>query len=57
MTQKKTDVDISAKDKNVIVLGGGDTGSDCIGTSNMLGQNQYYNLNFYLDHRWRETIQ
>lgn len=24
---------ISAKDKNVIVLGGGDTGSDCIGTS------------------------
>ena len=25
---------ISAKDKNVIVIGGGDTGSDCIGTSN-----------------------
>ena len=24
---------ISAKDKNVIVIGGGDTGSDCIGTS------------------------
>jgi glutamate synthase (NADPH) small chain len=24
---------ISAKDKNVIVLGGGDTGSDCVGTS------------------------
>lgn len=25
---------ISAKDKHVIVIGGGDTGSDCIGTSN-----------------------
>ena len=25
---------ISAKNKNVIVIGGGDTGSDCIGTSN-----------------------
>ena len=24
---------ISAKDKNVIVIGGGDTGTDCIGTS------------------------
>ncbi len=24
--------DISAKDKNVVVIGGGDTGSDCIGT-------------------------
>jgi glutamate synthase (NADPH) small chain len=25
---------ISAKDKNVLVIGGGDTGSDCVGTSN-----------------------
>jgi len=25
---------ISAKDKNVIIIGGGDTGSDCVGTSN-----------------------
>mgnify|MGYP005818422785 CR=1 FL=1 len=25
---------LSAKDRNVIVIGGGDTGSDCIGTSN-----------------------
>ena len=24
---------ISAKDKDVVVLGGGDTGSDCVGTS------------------------
>ncbi|MDH5672882.1 MAG: glutamate synthase subunit beta [Myxococcales bacterium] len=28
---------ISAKDKRVIVLGGGDTGSDCVGTSNRHG--------------------
>jgi glutamate synthase (NADPH/NADH) small chain len=28
---------ISAKDKHVIVIGGGDTGSDCIGTSNRQG--------------------
>ncbi len=29
--------DISAKDKNVLVIGGGDTGSDCIGTANRQG--------------------
>ncbi len=28
---------ISAKDKNVLVIGGGDTGSDCIGTCNRQG--------------------
>lgn len=28
---------ISAKDKHVLVIGGGDTGSDCIGTSNRQG--------------------
>ena len=27
-------VSISAKDKRVVILGGGDTGSDCLGTSN-----------------------
>ena len=26
-------IKISAKNKNVVVIGGGDTGSDCIGTS------------------------
>ncbi|RRQ22072.1 glutamate synthase subunit beta [Thiohalobacter thiocyanaticus] len=31
------DVAITAKDKHVIVIGGGDTGSDCIGTSNRQG--------------------
>ncbi|HTN21139.1 MAG TPA: glutamate synthase subunit beta [Pelobium sp.] len=29
--------EISAKDKNVVVIGGGDTGSDCVGTSNRQG--------------------
>ena len=29
----KTTLSIHAKDKKVIVIGGGDTGSDCIGTS------------------------
>ena len=31
---KKTSEDLNAKNKHVIVIGGGDTGSDCIGTSN-----------------------
>ncbi len=30
-------ISITAKDKRVIVLGGGDTGSDCVGTSNRQG--------------------
>ena len=29
--------EIHAKDKNVLVIGGGDTGSDCVGTSNRHG--------------------
>ena len=29
----KGDLNINAKNKNVVVIGGGDTGSDCIGTS------------------------
>ncbi|WP_115460694.1 glutamate synthase subunit beta [Winogradskyella aurantiaca] len=35
---------ISAKDKNVIVIGGGDTGSDCIGTSNRHGAKSVTNF-------------
>ena len=31
------DVFISAKNKRVVILGGGDTGSDCLGTSNRQG--------------------
>ncbi len=30
---EQTEIEISAKDKNVVVIGGGDTGSDCVGTS------------------------
>lgn len=35
---------ISAKGKNVIVIGGGDTGADCIGTSLRHGANSIINL-------------
>jgi glutamate synthase (NADPH/NADH) small chain len=35
---------ILATGKNVIVLGGGDTGSDCIGTSHRQGRKQLYNF-------------
>jgi glutamate synthase (NADPH/NADH) small chain len=31
------DIEILAKGKNVLVIGGGDTGSDCVGTSNRQG--------------------
>jgi glutamate synthase (NADPH/NADH) small chain len=33
---------ISAKDKNVLVIGGGDTGADCVGTANRQGARQIY---------------
>ncbi len=33
---------ISAKGKNVLVIGGGDTGSDCIGTANRQGAKNVY---------------
>ena len=36
--------DILATGGNVFVLGGGDTGSDCIGTSHRLGARQVYNF-------------
>jgi len=35
---------IDAKDKNVLVIGGGDTGSDCIGTANRQGANKVYQV-------------
>lgn len=35
---------LSAKNKNIIVIGGGDTGSDCIGTSNRHGANSVTNF-------------
>ena len=36
--------ELIAKDKNVIVIGGGDTGSDCIGTSNRHGAKSVTNF-------------
>jgi len=35
---------LSAKDKDVIVIGGGDTGSDCVGTSNRQGAKSVTNF-------------
>ena len=36
--------EITAKHKNVVVIGGGDTGSDCVGTSIRQGAKQVYSL-------------
>lgn len=42
--QTKFDEILTAQDKNVIVIGGGDTGSDCIGTSNRQGAKSVTNF-------------
>jgi len=42
--QHKRDEKYLAKDKEVIVIGGGDTGSDCIGTSNRQGAKSVTNF-------------
>ena len=47
---------ISAKDKTVLVIGGGDTGSDCVGTSNRQGAKKVYQFEILpkpLD--WKES--
>ena len=52
----KTDQLISAKGKNVLVIGGGDTGSDCVGTSNRQGAKKVYQFEILpkpLD--WKES--
>ncbi len=36
--------DITAKDKNVVIIGGGDTGSDCLGTALRQGARQVYQV-------------
>ena len=41
---KKIENQIKATNKNVIVIGGGDTGSDCIGTSNRQGAKSVKNF-------------
>jgi glutamate synthase (NADPH/NADH) small chain len=42
--QTKRNTKYLAKDRNVIVIGGGDTGSDCIGTSNRQGAKSVTNF-------------
>jgi len=39
--------DLWAKDKHVVVIGGGDTGSDCIGTSNRHGAKSVTNFELF----------
>ena len=33
---------VTAKDKTVVVIGGGDTGSDCVGTARRQGAKEIY---------------
>ena len=40
----KSDNFISAKDKHVVIIGGGDTGADCLGTANRQGAKSVYQL-------------
>ncbi len=40
----ETTEELSAKGKNIIVIGGGDTGSDCVGTSNRHGATSVTNF-------------
>jgi glutamate synthase (NADPH/NADH) small chain len=56
--QHKRDKKFSAEDLNVIVIGGGDTGSDCIGTSNRHGAKSVTNFEIMpkpLDYRTDEN--
>jgi len=47
---------ISARDKNVLVLGGGDTGSDCIGTSNRHGAKRIHQFEIMpRPKEWKES--
>ena len=45
--QYKREQKYLATDKNVIVIGGGDTGSDCIGTSNRQGAQSVTNFEIW----------
>jgi glutamate synthase (NADPH/NADH) small chain len=47
---------INAKDKTVLVIGGGDTGSDCIGTANRQGAKKIYQIEILPRPKdWNET--
>ncbi|MCY6957500.1 glutamate synthase subunit beta [Clostridium brassicae] len=41
-SEKFEEEDINARDKNVVVIGGGDTGSDCVGTAIRQGAKKVY---------------
>ena len=46
---------INAKGKNVLVIGGGDTGSDCVGTSNRHGAKKIYQYEIMpMPMEWKE---
>jgi len=47
---------ISAKNKNVLVIGGGDTGSDCVGTSNRHGAKRVHQFEILQQPQdWKES--
>lgn len=47
---------ISAKDKTVLVIGGGDTGSDCVGTANRQGAKTVYQYEILpKPQEWKDT--
>ncbi len=47
---------ITAKNKNVVVIGGGDTGSDCVGTANRQGAKKVYQFEIMPKPReWNEA--
>lgn len=51
----QTDPILSAKGKTVLVIGGGDTGSDCVGTSNRQGAKKVYQFEILPKPRdWKE---
>ena len=51
-----TDQIISAKGKNVLVIGGGDTGSDCVGTSNRHGAKSIHQFEILPQPKdWKDT--
>ncbi|MFC1500893.1 glutamate synthase subunit beta [Elusimicrobiota bacterium] len=52
----KKDVPINAKGKNVLVIGAGDTGSDCIGTANRQGAKKVYQFEILQKpEEWKES--
>ncbi len=48
--------DILAKGKNVVVIGGGDTGSDCVGTSKRQGAKSVTQFELLPNHQSQNAI-